>query len=70
MMEELQAMLFVVVFSITWLVFVVSGGVMGALFGWIPAFLVAYLLAEYTVGIILLIALVLFSAYVINLSHG
>lgn len=70
MMEELQAIVFFLSFFAAWLVFVVSGGVMGALFGWIPAFLVAYLLAEYTVGIILLIALVLFSAYVINLSHG
>lgn len=42
----------------------------GALFGWIPAFIVAYLLAEYTIEIISLIAMVLFAVYVINLSHG
>ena len=69
-MHELQSVFFVIVFVATWLLFVVSGGMMGALFGWIPAVMVAYILAEYAVEVILLIALVLFAVYVINLSHG
>ena len=69
-MKELQAVFFVIVFFAVWLVFVVSGGIMGALFGWIPAFITAYLLAEYTLEIIVLIALLLFTVYAINLSHG
>lgn len=51
-------------------VFVVSGGIMGALFGWIPAFIVAYMLAEYAGEIIVLIALLLFAVYVIDLTNG
>lgn len=43
---------------------------MGALFGWIPAFITAYLLAEYAGEIIVLIALLLFAVYLINLIHG
>ena len=69
-MKEIQAVFFVIVFFAVWLVFVVSGGIMGALFGWIPAFITAYLLAEYTLEIIVLIALLLFTVYAINLSHG
>lgn len=57
-------------FFSVWLVFVVSGGIMGALFGWIPAFITAYLLAEYAGEIIVLIALLLFAVYLINLIHG
>lgn len=70
MIQELQSIFFVIVFAATWFVFVVSGGMMGAMFGWFPAFIVAYLLAEYAGEIIVLIALVLFAVYVINLSHG
>ena len=69
-MKELQAVFFVIVFFAVWLVFVVSGGIMGALFGWIPAFITAYLLAEYAGEVIVLIALLLFTVYAINLSHG
>lgn len=69
-MKEIQAVFFVIVFFAVWLVFVVSGGIMGALFGWIPAFIVAYMLAEHTLVIIVLIALLLFTVYAINLSHG
>lgn len=56
-------------FAAVWFVFVISGGIMGALFGWIPAFITAYLLAEYTGEIIVLIALTLFAVYVI-LTNG
>ena len=69
-MKEIQAVFFVIVFFAVWLVFVVSGGIMGALFGWIPAFIVAYMLAEYTLEIIVLIALLLFTVYAINLING
>lgn len=69
-MKELQSVFFVIMFFSVWIVFVVSSGIMGALFGWIPAFIVAYMLAEYTLEIIVLIALVLFTVYAINLSHG
>lgn len=69
-MKEIQAVFFVIVFFAVWLVFVVSGGIMGALFGWIPAFITAYLLAEYTLEIIVLIALLLFTVYAINLING
>lgn len=57
-------------FFSVWLIFVVSGGIMGAMFGWIPAFITAYLLAEYTGEIIVLIALLLFTVYVIDLTNG
>ena len=70
MIQEFQSVFFAIVFVATWLLFVVSGGIMGALFGWMPAFVVAYMLAEYAAEIIVLIALVLFAVYVINLSHG
>ena len=69
-MQEFQSAFFFLVFVATWLLFVVSGGMMGALFGWIPAVMVAYMLAEFAAEIIVLIALVLFAVYVINLSHG
>lgn len=69
-MKEIQAVFFVIVFFAVWLVFVVSGGIMGALFGWIPAFIVAYMLAEYTLEIIVLIALLLFAVDVIDLING
>ena len=69
-MKEIQAVFFVIVFFAVWLVFVVSGGIMGALFGWIPAFITAYLLAEYAGEIIVFIALVLFAVYVIDLING
>lgn len=66
----MQSVFFAIVFVATWMLFVVSGGIMGALFGWMPAFVVAYLLAEYTGEIIVLIALVLFAVYVIDLING
>lgn len=69
-MQEIQSVFFAILFAAVWFVFVIAGGIMGALFGWIPAFFTAYLLAEYTGEIIVLIALVLFAVYVINLSHG
>ena len=69
-MQELQSVFFAIMFFSVWIVFVVSGGIMGALFGWIPAFIVADMLAEYAGEIIVLIALVLFTVYAINLSHG
>jgi hypothetical protein len=70
LIKEIHAVFFVIVFFAVWLVFVVSGGLMGALFGWIPAFIVAYMLAAYPLEIIVLIALLLFTVYAINLSHG
>ena len=68
MRGELQSIVFVLVFFTTWGVTTVVGGLIGFLFGWIPAFVLATLFgyaAEYVIVFALLTGI---GIYIIN--HG
>lgn len=68
MRDDLQAIVFVLVFFAVWGITTVAGGLAGFLFGWLPAFVLATLFgyaAEYVIVFALLTGI---GIYIIN--HG